>query len=154
MPHGTIPPKCARSGATLIAKPWSVTQRFTRTPSAPIFFSSGALADPDADASLGAMGGDAELGERGNHPAFERMDEAADVLPALFEVEHHVADPLARAVIGVAAAAAGFVDRKAERIAELGGVGAGAGGEQGRVLEQPDALARAYRRGSPRRAPP
>ena len=99
----------------------------------------------------GAVRGDAELGERVDHPAFERMDEAADVLPALFEVEHHIADALAGAVIGVAAAAAGLVDREIQRIEQLGRVGAGAGGEQRRMLEQPDAFARgavADRRGA------
>jgi len=34
------------------------------------------------------------------------------------------------------------MDREAERVAELGRVGAGAGGEQWRMLEQPDAFAR------------
>ena len=38
-PHGTIPPKCDRSGATFTAKPCSVIQRRTRTPIAPIFAS-------------------------------------------------------------------------------------------------------------------
>ena len=74
--------------------------------------------------------GNAEVRERVDHPAFEAMDEAADVLPAFFEVEHHIADALAGAVIGVASATAGFVDREIERIGELGGVGAGAGREQ------------------------
>ena len=69
--------------------------------------------------------------------------------PRLLEVEHQIADALARAVIGVAAAAAGLVDREAERIEQLGRVGAGAGGEQGRMLEQPDAFAR--RAGADRR---
>ena len=71
------------------------------------------------------------------------MDEAADVLPALFEVEHHIADALAGAVIGVAAAAAASKTGKSERIDQLGRVGAGPGGEQRRMLEQPDAFARA-----------
>ena len=70
------------------------------------------------------------------------MDQPADVAAAAFEVEHQIADPLAGAVIGVAAAAAGLVDREAGRIEQLGRVGAGAGGEQGRMLEQPDAFAR------------
>ena len=130
------------------AKPWSVTQRFTRTPSAPIFASSAPSPTQIPMRPGGAVRGNAELGERVDHPAFERMDEAADVLPALFEVEHHIADPLAGPVIGVAAAAAGLVHREILRVEQLGGIGAGAGGEQGRVLEQPDAFARGARRGS------
>ena len=94
------------------AKPWSVTQRFTRTPSAPILASSAPSPTQMPMRPGRAVRGDAELGERVDHPAFERMDEAADVLPALFEVEHHIADALAGAVIGVAAAAAGLVDRE------------------------------------------
>ena len=103
---------------------------------------------------VGAVRVNAELGQRIDHPLFERMDEAADVFAALFEVEHDVADALAGAVIGIAPAAAGIEHRQAERVDELGRVGAGARGEQRRVLEQPDA-ARALRlRGSRRRAAP
>ena len=126
-----MPPKCDRSGCDI------EREAVERDPAlhahaqrADLRF-VGALADPDPDAPVGAVRADAELGQGVDHPAFERMDEAADVLSAFFEVEHHIADALARAVIGVAAAATGFVDREAERIEELGRVGAGAGGEQG-----------------------
>ena len=37
MPHGTISLKKSRSVFTLNAKPWLVTQRWIRTPMAPIF---------------------------------------------------------------------------------------------------------------------
>ena len=69
------------------------------------------------------------------------MDEAADITAAPFKIEHHIADALAGAVIGVATSAAGLEYRKALRIGELGRVRAGAGGEQWRMLEQPDAFA-------------
>src|SRR6476469_2330430 len=91
--------------------------------------------DPNTDPSVGAVGGNAELGERVDHPAFERMNEAADVLSALFEVEHHIADALTGTVIGVAAAAAGLEHGDILGVQKLGGVGAGAGGEQGGMLE-------------------
>src|SRR5438552_4070282 len=39
MPQGTMPEKCSRSGATLMASPCMVTQRRTRTPMAAIFCS-------------------------------------------------------------------------------------------------------------------
>ena len=87
-----------------------------------------------------------------DHPLLERMNEAADVLSALVEVEHDIADPLPRPVVGVTAAAAGLEHRKAERIDELGRVGAGPGGEQRRVLEQPHAFGARSRRESPPRA--
>ena len=112
MPHGTMPEKCDRSGATLIEKPCSVTQRFTRIADRADLGFVGAAAGPDADPPGLAPRLDAEVGERGDHPAFEAMDEAANVAPALLEVEHEVADPLAGAVIGVAPAAPGLVHRE------------------------------------------
>ena len=36
MPHGVMPEKCSRSGSTLNAMPWKLTQRRRRTPIAPI----------------------------------------------------------------------------------------------------------------------
>ena len=65
--------------------------------------------------------------------------------PRSLEIEHEIADPLARPVIGVAPAAPGRDDGKA-RVEQVGGVGAGAGGVDRRVFEQPDQLARAARR--------
>ena len=52
-----------------------------------------------------------------------------------------IADPLTRAVIGVAATAPGIEHVEALGIEQFGGVGAGPGSEQRRVLEQPDQLA-------------
>jgi len=46
-----------------------------------------AVADPNADPPGRAVGGDSELAKRVDHPAFEAMDEAADVLSAPFQVE-------------------------------------------------------------------
>ena len=97
----------------MIEKPCIVTQRRTRTPIAPIFASVGPspVQMPIRPGSRRAC--NAKFAERGDHPAFERMDEAADVAAALFKVEDQIADPLAWAVIGVSAAAAGLVNRKA-----------------------------------------
>src|SRR6478609_2604725 len=39
-PHGTMPAKCERSGSTLSAMPWNVTQRRTRMPTAAILSSA------------------------------------------------------------------------------------------------------------------
>src|SRR3954447_524131 len=69
------------------------------------------------------------------------MHEAANVLASFFEVEKHVADTLAGAVIGVATAAARVVDWKVQRIEQLGRIGTGPRGEQRRMLEQPHELA-------------
>ena len=115
-----MPPKCERSGSTLIAKPWSVTQRFIRTPSAPIFFSS-APSPTQMPMRLSAVRINAELRQRVDHPLFERVNEAADVLSALLEVEHDVTDALPGAVIGIASAAARIEHRKVQRVGELGG---------------------------------
>ena len=43
-----------------------------------------------------------------DHPAFQRMDEAAHVARAPRQVEQHIADPLARPVIGITSAAPGL----------------------------------------------
>ena len=147
-----MPPKWDRSGATLIEKPWSVTQRFTRTPERGDLGLGRAVADPDADAAR-ARG----ARRRRDRPSVSMIQPSSawtkqrTSRPRLLEVEHHIADALARAVIGVAPAAPGLVDREAERVDQLGRVGAGAGGEQGRMFEQPDAFARgagADRRGA------
>src|SRR5688572_8260311 len=98
------------------------------------------MVDPDADAPGRAAGDDAELGERADHPSFEGMDESPHVPAPALEVELDVDHALARAVIGVSPAAAGGVDRQALRVEQLGRVGAGAGGVEGRMLEQPDQL--------------
>src|SRR5688572_31428191 len=47
------------------------------------------------------------------------MDEAAHVAAAPVEIQQHIADPLARPVIGVAAAAARLVDRKSLAVEQL-----------------------------------
>ncbi len=135
-----MPPKCDKSGATLIENPCSVTQRLMRMPSAAIFASAGAFADPDADAAVGAMRLHAKLAQGGDDPAFERVDQPAHVAAPAIEVQHEVADALAGAVIGVAAAAARIVNREARRVEQLCRIGAGASGEERRMLEQPDAF--------------
>ncbi len=96
--------------------------------------------DPDSDASRSSMSSEAKLGERVDHPPFQGIHETTDVLPALFEIEHHVANALSWPMVSVAAAAAGFVDRKILRVEELGRIGTGARGEQRWMLEQPDAF--------------
>ena len=102
----------------------------------------GAVPGPDPDPPRFAARGDPEVGERGDHQPLERMDEAANVLAALFQVEDEITDALARAVIGVAPAATRVMDREAERVEQFRRVGAGARGEQGRMFEQPDQFGR------------
>ena len=63
--------------------------------------------------SLAPLAAHVEGGERADDPFLERGDEAAHVRRAALEIEHHIADPLAGAVIGELAAAAGGVDREA-----------------------------------------
>ena len=141
IPQGTMPPKCERSGSTLIEKPCSVTQRRTRMPSAPIFASRPSRSSvQDADAPLRPSRRDAEVGQRRDHPAFEMMDEIAHVLAALSEVDVEIADPLSRPVIGIAPTPPGIVDGKA-RVDEFGGIGAGPGGVKRRMFQQPHPLA-------------
>ena len=54
------------------------------------------------------------------------------------QVEHHIGDPLAGAVIGILPAAPGMVHRKAGGNDEIGIPGAGAGRIERGVLEEPD----------------
>ena len=68
-------------------------------------------------------------------------DIGAHVGPAALEVEHHIGDPLAGSVIGELAAAPGAKDREA-RVDQVAVLGAGAGGVERRMLEEPDALGR------------
>ena len=82
------------------------------TPIAPTLALAAAMVDPDADPPRRAAGGDAELGQRRDHPSFEGMDEAPHVAAPALEVQQHIDDALAGAVIGVAPAAAGRVDRE------------------------------------------
>lgn len=69
------------------------------------------FAHPYSDPSLGPMRINSKLFQRIDHPALEGMDEATDVLSALFKVENHVPDTLAGAMVGVTTAPASVVDR-------------------------------------------
>ena len=102
----------------------------------------GSFANPDADSAWGTMSIDAQFFERRDDPAFERVHQPANIAPALVEIEHQVDDSLPRPVIGVTAAATGFIHRQIKRVEELGGIGARAGCEERWVLEQPDAFRR------------
>ena len=97
--------------------------------------------NPDADPVLAPLAGDVERRQGADDPFLERGDEAAQVRAAALEVEHHIDHPLAGPVIGELAAAPGRVHREA-CLDQLGGLGAGAGGVERRMLDQPDELAR------------
>ena len=96
---------------------------------------------PDADSILAPLAGYAERRERADDPFFERGDEPAHIRAAALEVEHDIDHPLAGAVIGELAAAPGRMDGKA-RLDQLLGLGAGAGGVERGMLDQPDELGR------------
>src|SRR5215470_20176195 len=68
-------------------------------------------AHPDADAVVAPLAGHGEGGEGTDDPFFQRGDEAADVGTAAAQVEHHIGDALARAVIGEATAASSLMHR-------------------------------------------
>ena len=77
-------------------------------------------------AAVAALAPDIEGVERLDDPVFELMDIASQILAASPEVEHHIGDALAGAVIGVLAAAPGGVDGKTVGVDEVLGPGAGA----------------------------
>ena len=97
---------------------------------------------PDADPAVGAARLDSQIGKRVDNPALERRDKGAHVAPAPCKVELDIADALPRSVVGIAPAAPGVINRKAA-VEQFGGVGARPCGIERRVLEEPDALARA-----------
>ena len=97
---------------------------------------------PHADAVLAPPGAHVEGAERADQPFLQRRHVAPHVGRAALQVEHQVDHALARPVIGELPAAADLVDREA-RIDQVGRVGAGAGGVERRVLEQPHQLGRA-----------
>ena len=52
--------------------------------------------------------------QRADDPVLEGGDKGADILAPALQVEHHIGDPLAGAVVGVFAASAGFKDRESD----------------------------------------
>src|SRR5690242_17428360 len=107
---------------------------------------------PDTDTTIAAFAAHAEPGEGSDYPFFELVDVTAHILSAPAQIEHDVGDALSRAVIGVAAAAAGAVHRQPARLEKIFVAGAGPGGVERRVLEQPDKLG--SRAGTDRGHPP
>ena len=92
--------------------------------------------DPHADPVLARVAYDVEGLQRLDQPTLQRGDIGAHVGPAALEVEHDIGDPLPRPMIGELAAAAGAIDRKA-RVDEVAVLGAGAGGGERRMLDEP-----------------
>ena len=141
-----MPAKCERSGSTLIAMPCSDTQLFRRMPMAAILsstpspFSGRRTHTPTRSSRRSPV--HVEMRQRADDPFFQRRDKDADIRPAMLQVEHYIDHPLARPVIGHLAAAAGLVHRESG-IQQFGGRGAGPGGIERRVLDQPDQFGRA-----------
>src|SRR4029079_12329309 len=78
---------------------------------------------------------DIELRERGDQPVLEITNKSTHVALALLEIQHDVADALARTMIGELSAAPALVDRKA-CIQQIGCFGARAGGVDRRVFDE------------------
>ena len=75
-----------------------------------------------------ALAPDVEARQGGDDPFLEAPHVAADISAAAIQIQQHIGDALARAVIGVLAAAAAPVDRQAIRVEQVLGERAGAGG--------------------------
>src|SRR5665213_605460 len=101
-----------------------------------------ALGDPDADAPRPPLAGEVEGGERPDQPLLERPDIAVQIEAAALQIEHDIADALARSVIGELPAAAGLEHRKEVGRDEILGPRAGARRVERRVFQQPDQLRR------------
>jgi hypothetical protein len=110
----------------------------------PLVFASRAFVgprDPDADALLAPLAAHVESVERADQPFLQSRHIAAHVRRAVLEVQHQIDHALAGAVIGELSAAPGLENGKA-RLNEVARLRAGACGVEGRMLEQPDKLAR------------
>ena len=109
--------KWVRSGSTLIEMPWNETQRRNRTPIAAILSSKPAplsgRSHPDADAILAPFASHVEGRQRPDDPLLEPRHIGPYIRPPPLQVEHDIGHPLAGAVIGELAAAAGIEQRKA-----------------------------------------
>src|SRR5690554_1914281 len=68
---------------------------------------------PDADPLGCGPSLYAEIGQGGDHPALERMDEKSYVASAPAEVEQHIGHALSGAMVGITSTAAGLDDIKA-----------------------------------------
>ena len=107
IPQGTIHSNGCRSLLTLTANPWVVTPRLTWTPIEPILRS---LRRPDARQPLDRAGLDAVGAERRDHHPLHAPDVVVDVVAVRAQAHDRVADELAGAVVGDAAAAVGLGD--------------------------------------------
>ena len=142
MPHGTKRAYQERSTSQLSAKPCMVTPRLTRMPRAAILRSGPFVvgAQPHAAAARHPRGLDPEVATDADqgllHPAY-----VVDHLDVVRESDDGVADQLAGAVEGDQAAAVDVDHRGTPGIGRaVAGRGALTGGEDGRVLEQPDGV--------------
>ena len=97
--------------------------------------------DPDANTSGLPPSGHTETGERGNQPILQVAYETSDVPVSLPQVEHDIGNSLSGSMVGVLTTATGRVDRKTVRYQEVGSCGAGSGGIERGVLDQPDEVA-------------
>src|SRR5437868_13774382 len=117
-------------GCNVEREPMKRNPAFDPHPERADFDLARSVAYPNADPAFCAMRRNTQFFERVDHPPFERVDEAANILSAFFEIEHHIADALTRSVISIAAAPPGLVNRKLLRVGELRDVRASAGREQ------------------------
>ena len=139
-----MPVKWERSGSTLRLMPCRLTHRRTRMPIAAILSSrpapsSGRRTQTPMRSSRRSPATSKRC-QRPDEPFLEIGDVAAHVAAAPLEIEHEVDDALAGPVIGELPAASGVEHGKAP-VEEILRPRAGAGGVEGRVLEEPDELA-------------
>jgi len=103
-----------------------------------LLFASGAAVDPNPDASLATAAVDTEMRERADQPLFQLADELADIGAPPAQIEHHIGNPLAGAVIGVLAAATRLENRKTVGRQKVFGLGRSAGGVKRWMFEKPN----------------
>src|SRR6202011_888853 len=103
--------------------------------------------DPDPDPVRAPLALDIESAQRRDDPGFQRAHEGAQIRVSAIEIEHHINNPLARAMVGELAAPAALVHGKT-RVHEIRRPGGCPGRIERWMFEKPDE----FRRGASRYA--
>src|SRR5258706_11625473 len=98
--------------------------------------------DPNADAAAARFPLDVKARESPDQPFLEIADKGARIGLSILQIQHHIADPLSRTMIGVLTAASALESRKA-RIEKVALLRTRSRRVERQMFEQPDLLGRA-----------
>lgn len=101
-------------------------------------FSTLRAGHPDADPPGSPLPADAENRQGPNDPILQMTDMGTNVAPAPVQIKQDIGDPLPGAMIGELSPPAGAIDGEAVGGQQIFIPGAGAGGIERRMFQQPD----------------